>query len=93
MPERLRYLDHLFRGADWLGSHYRSWFTRALRARYALWALMAFLLLSFKKDSFGWAGLGAISGVLIVFGARAGAGALGAPTQLASQVPRLPRAR
>jgi hypothetical protein len=68
VPERLTYLDHLFRGADWLGSYYRSWFTRALRARYALWALMAFLLLSFKKDSFGWAGLGAISGVLLVFG-------------------------
>jgi hypothetical protein len=68
VPERLMYLDHLFRAADWLGGHYRMWFTRALRARYALWAVMAFLLLSFKKDSFGWAGLSAITGVLLVFG-------------------------
>jgi hypothetical protein len=66
-PVRLSYLDNLFRSSDWLGTHYRRCFTRALRARYALWAVMAFLLLSFKKESFGILGLVTVSGVLLVF--------------------------
>jgi hypothetical protein len=66
-PERLSYLDNLFRSADWLGTYYRRSFTTALRARYALWTMMAFLLLSFKKESFGLVGLITIGGVLIVF--------------------------
>jgi hypothetical protein len=67
VPERLTYLDELFRAADWLGSHYRRAFTTALRARYVLWAVMAFLLLSFKKESDSTVGVVAIFGVLVVF--------------------------
>jgi hypothetical protein len=67
MPERLTYLDELFRAADWLGGRYRRNFTAALRARYALWAVMAFLLLSFKKESAGAIGVITIYGVLVVF--------------------------
>jgi hypothetical protein len=66
-PDRLAYLDNLFRSTDWLGTHYRRRFTAALRARYALWAAMALLLLSFKKESFGVPGLVTIFGVLLVF--------------------------
>jgi hypothetical protein len=65
--ERLSYIDNLFRSSDWLGTHYGRCFTRALRARYALWALMAFMLLSFKKESVGVSGLVIIAGVLLVF--------------------------
>lgn len=67
MPERLTYLDELFRAADWLGTHYRRAFTSAMRARYGLWAAMAFLLLSFKKESVGIIGMVTIYGVLVVF--------------------------
>jgi hypothetical protein len=67
VPERLTYLDELFRAADWLGSHYRRAFTAALQSRYLLWAVMAFLLLSFKKESVGTIGVLTIYGVLIVF--------------------------
>lgn len=67
LPERLTYLDNLFRSSDWLGTYYRRCFTRALRARYALWTLMAILLLSFKKESSGLVGFATISGVLFVF--------------------------
>jgi hypothetical protein len=67
LPERLTYLDELFRAADWLGSYYRRAFTLAIRARYGLWAVMAFLLLSFKKESEGLVGMITIYGVLIVF--------------------------
>ena len=67
LPERLTYLDNLFRSTDWLGTYYRGCFTRALRARYTLWALMAILLLSFKKESSGLVGFVTISAVLIVF--------------------------
>jgi hypothetical protein len=67
LPERLTYLDNLFRSSDWLGTYFRSCFTRALRVRYALWTLMAILLLSFKKESSGVVGLVTISAVLLVF--------------------------
>jgi hypothetical protein len=67
VPERLTYLDELFRAADWMGTHYRRAFTAALRARYVLWAVMAFLLLSFKKESDSTMGIVAIYGVLVVF--------------------------
>jgi hypothetical protein len=67
LPERLTYLDELFRAADWLGTHYRRAFTLAMRARYGLWAVMAFLLLSFKKESENLVGMITIYGVLIVF--------------------------
>jgi hypothetical protein len=67
LPERLGYLDQLFRAADWLGGHYHRSFTFALRTRYTLWAVMAFLLVSFKKESFGVVGTATILGVLTVF--------------------------
>jgi hypothetical protein len=66
-PDRLSYLDNLFRSTDWLGTYYRRCFTRALRARYALWAVMTFLLLSFKRESFGVSALAMIFAVLLVF--------------------------
>lgn len=67
-PEALRYIDRLFTAADWLGVHFRRCYTRALRTRYALWALLALLLLTFKKEHTGWIGLGSILGVLVIFG-------------------------
>jgi hypothetical protein len=67
IPNTLQYLNHLFVAADWMGSHYRRCFTTALQARYLLWALMAFLLIAFKKDSVGELAMIAISGVLAVF--------------------------
>jgi hypothetical protein len=67
-PESLVYVDRLFMGADWLGTHFQRCFTRALILRYALWAVLAFLLLAFKKEHGGLLGLGTIVGVLIVFG-------------------------
>ncbi len=66
-PGQLAYLDQLFSAADWLGSHYRRSFTFALRTRYTLWAIMAFLLVSFKKESVGVIGTITILGVLSVF--------------------------
>ena len=67
VPKRLAYLDELFRAADWLGGHYRRSFTTAIRIRYSLWAVMAFLLVSFKKESFGIIGTITILGVVAVF--------------------------
>jgi hypothetical protein len=67
LPETLQFLDRLFTAADWMGGHYRRCFTTALKARYGLWALMAFLLIAFKKDSFGRIAMISISGVLAVF--------------------------
>jgi hypothetical protein len=67
IPGTLQYLDRLFTAADWLGSYHRGCFTLALRSRYLLWALMAFLLIAFKKDSVGKLAIAEISGVLLVF--------------------------
>jgi hypothetical protein len=67
IPQTLEYLDRLFTAADWMGSHYRRCFTWALKARYCLWAIMAFLLITFKKDSVGKLAIVAIIGVLAVF--------------------------
>jgi hypothetical protein len=67
VPNTLQYLNRLFTAADWMGSYYRRCFTIALQARYGLWALMAFLLITFKKDSFGHIAMVAITGVLAVF--------------------------
>jgi hypothetical protein len=67
IPRTLQYLDRLFTAADWLGSYHSRCFTLALRSRYVLWALMAFLLIAFKKDSFGRAAILEIVGVLLVF--------------------------
>ncbi len=67
IPNTLQYLNHLFVAADWMGSHYRRCFTTALQARYLLWALMAFLLIAFKKNSIGQLAMVAITGVLAVF--------------------------
>ncbi len=66
-PDHLNYLDRMFQAADWLSGHNHSCFTRTIRARYLLWALMAFLLVSFKKESVGTFGTIAILGVLTVF--------------------------
>jgi hypothetical protein len=67
-PESLHYVDQLFVAADWLGVHFRRCFTRALRARYALWAALAFLLLAFKGGHDGVLGFATIAGVLVLFG-------------------------
>ena len=67
LPETLQILDRLFTAADWMGSHFRRCFTAALKARYALWALMALLLITFKKDSHGRVAMMSICGVLAVF--------------------------
>jgi hypothetical protein len=67
LPVTLQFLDRLFTAADWMGGHYRRCFTTALKARYGLWALMAFLLIAFKKDSHGRVAMISISGVLAVF--------------------------
>jgi hypothetical protein len=67
IPGTLQYLDRLFTAADWLGSYHRRCFTLALRSRYLLWALMAFLLIAFKKDSIGKGAIAEIVGVLLVF--------------------------
>jgi hypothetical protein len=63
----LEYLERLFTAADWLGRYHRRCFTMALRARYLLWGVMAFLLITFKKDSIGALAIVAITGVLSVF--------------------------
>lgn len=67
IPERMQYLNRMFIAADWLGSHFRRAFTRALKARYGLWALMALLLITFKKESTSSIAVLCISGVLAVF--------------------------
>ncbi len=82
IPATLQYLDRLFAAADWLGSYHRRCFTLALRSRYLLWALMAFLLIAFKKDSVGTAAITEIVGVLLVFLSRercSRSGRIGAP--------------
>jgi hypothetical protein len=61
------YIDRLFKAADSLGVHFRRCFSRALAARYALWAVLAFLLLGFKKEYDSFFGLASIIGVLVVF--------------------------
>lgn len=70
--DRLTELDHLFSAADWLGGHFQRCFVRALRTRYVLLALMAFLLLVFKKDAEGTRGLMTLVGVVLVFTVGAG---------------------
>jgi hypothetical protein len=67
IPNTLRHLDDLFSAANWLGTYYRRCFTWALKARYGLWAVMAFLLITFKKESVGTIAIVAIAGVLAVF--------------------------
>jgi hypothetical protein len=67
-PEPLIYVDRLFMAADWLGVHFRRCFARALRARYALWATLAFLLLAFKKERADTFAFASIVGVLTIFG-------------------------
>ena len=67
VAKTLDYLDRLFTAADWLGRYHRRCFTRALRARYLLWGVMAFLLITFKNDSVGRLAIVAITGVLSVF--------------------------
>jgi hypothetical protein len=67
LPDTLQILDRLFTAADWMGGHFRRCFTAALKARYAMWALMAFLLIAFKKDSVGGTAMICIGGVLAVF--------------------------
>lgn len=67
VPAALPPLDGLFATADWLAVHYRRCFTRALAARFSLWALVAYLLLAFKKSPDGIFGLLAISAVLLAF--------------------------
>ena len=58
----------MFSAANWMGSYYRRCFTWALKARYGLWALMAFLLITFKKESVGTiVTVVAILGVLAAF--------------------------
>lgn len=68
IPERLQFLDGLFTAADWLGRRFRVRFVRALAARYSLWAVMATLLIVFKKESQELQGLLLMSGVLFAFG-------------------------
>ncbi len=63
----LLYLDQLFGAADWLAVHFRRCFTRALAARFSLLALMAFLLLTFKKSPDDLYGFLSIVVVLLVF--------------------------
>jgi hypothetical protein len=63
----LLYLDQLFGAADWLAVHFRRCFTRALAARFSLWALMAFLLLAFKKSTDDLYSFISIVIVLLVF--------------------------
>ena len=69
LPEALRYVDRLFTASDWLGVHFRRCFTRALRTRYALWAVLALLLLGLEQSWNKLFDLANISLVLLVFGA------------------------
>jgi hypothetical protein len=66
-PVALLYIDRLFKAADSLGVHFRKCFLRALAARYALWAVLAFLLIGFKKEYDSVFGLASIMGVLLIF--------------------------
>jgi hypothetical protein len=70
-PATLLYLDRLYAAADFLGVRFRAAYTRALRMRYGLWALLAFLLLAFKKQNEGPLGLAIILGTLAIFGCGA----------------------
>lgn len=63
----LQYLEGLFGAADRLAVHFRRCFARALAARFSLWALMAFLLLTFKKSTDELYGFVSILVVLLVF--------------------------
>jgi hypothetical protein len=67
VSDALGYLDRLFTTADWLAVHFRHCFTRALAARFSLWALVAYLLLAFKKSPDGIYGFVSITGVLLAF--------------------------
>lgn len=68
IPDALRHVDRLFVASDWLAMHFRRCSMRALMARFALWALMAYLLLAFRKTPEGVFGLVNIVAVLFVFG-------------------------
>jgi hypothetical protein len=68
VPDAMHYIDRLFVPADWLAVHFRRCFTRALAARYGLWALLAFLLVAFKHSPEGLLGFANIAAVLGVFG-------------------------
>lgn len=67
VPQTLSLVDRLFTEADWLGGYFRKCFSRTLKARYVLWAAMAFFLLAFKKMSTGTMGLTIVLGVLGIF--------------------------
>ncbi|SRR5579871_575663 len=67
VAQNLTYLDRLFTAADWLGSHYRRCFRRAVTTRYVLWSLMAFLLVTFKHEKAESHAAWSIFGVLGVF--------------------------
>ena len=66
-PPSLALLDSVFTQADFLGSHYRRRFVRALKFRYVLWAAMAALLFAFERASEGLSGLTIIVSVMAVF--------------------------
>ena len=68
IPDAMQYMDRLFIPADWLAVHFRRCFTRALAARFGLWALMAYLLVAFKHTPDGLHGFVNIVAVLAVFG-------------------------
>lgn len=68
VPEAMQFIDRLFVPADWLAVHFRRCFTRALIARFSLWALMAYLLVAFKHSPDGVHGFLTIAAVLAVFG-------------------------
>ncbi len=68
VPEAMQFIDRLFVPADWLAVHFRRCFTRALVARFSLWALMAYLLVAFKHSPDGVHGFLTIAAVLVVFG-------------------------
>jgi hypothetical protein len=67
VPDTLRYIDHLFTAADWLSARFRLSFLRALRARYALWALMVLCLVAFGNHPDGAAAFVCIAGVPFIF--------------------------
>lgn len=69
VPEALEYVDRLFTASDWLGNHFRRCFTRALRVRYILWAILALLLLGLHRPRDNLLDLANITLVLLVFGA------------------------
>jgi len=67
VAQNLHYLDRLFTASDWLGTYYQHCFRRAVRIRYALWSLMAFLLITFKHEANTGNAAYSIFGVLGVF--------------------------